>query len=219
MDDPPAAVGLQAERPERSWTLAWIALPLAFVWAFPLGLFLGMLDTVLDVVCSLAGAVLAVVVLRRSRDGIDHGRVLAWIALAGVAMQVVFTLALGLLAAVIFKGLAPEVPDAGWAPPPSELVAGDCLLSDLQPVPTSCEEPHRVEVVGTYTLPEAGWFNDPETDADPLCNSAVAEYLGITEDEAAWRYGFSISGDEPYEVSCWAVSEDSVTGTMRATRP
>lgn len=216
MEAPPAAIGPPAER---SSPLAWIALTLAFVWVLPLGLLLGLVDTVLDVMCTLAGAVLAVIVLLRSRHGTDRGRLLAWIALAGVATKLVFTLALSLIARVIFEGMDPEFTETGLPLPPDQLVSGDCLLSDVEPVLTSCEEPHRAEVTGTYTLPELGWFEDPETAADPLCNSAVADYLGISEDEAAWRYGFSISGDEPYEVACWAVSEDSVTGTMRVPRP
>lgn len=216
MDAPPPAIGPPAER---SSPMAWIALTLAFVWVLPLGLLLGLVDTVLDLACTFAGAVLAIIVLLRSRHGTDHGRLLAWIALAGVAMKLVFTLALSLVASAIFEGMDPEGMEAGWPPPPDQLASGDCLLSDVRPVPTSCEEPHRVEVTGTYTLPELGWLEDPESEADPLCNSAVAEYLDISEDEAAWRYGFSISGDEPYLVACWAVSEDSVTGTMRVPRP
>lgn len=94
MDHPPATLGPQAVRTS---PLAWIALALTFVSVLPLGLVLGILDSVLDLVCTLAGASLAVV--------------------------------------------------------------------------------------------------------------------------AAWRYGFSISGEGPYEVSCWAVSDESVTGTMRATHP
>lgn len=215
MDHPPAALGPQAERTS---PLAWIALALTFAWVVPLGLVLGMLDSVLDLVCTLVGAALAVVVLLRSRHGIDHGRLVAWIALGSVAVHLALTFALGLITVLIFDDMDPNG-DAEWASTPSGLVQGDCLLSELRPVPTSCEEPHLAEVVGTYSLPEAGWFDIPEDDADALCGDAVAEYLDITADEAAWRYGFSISGDGPYEVSCWALSEVSVTGTMRANRP
>lgn len=215
MDHPPATLGPQAVRTS---PLAWIALALTFVSVLPLGLVLGILDGVLDLVCTLAGASLAVVVLLRSRHGIDHGRLVAWIALISAAVHLVFTLALGLITVRIFDDMDPGG-DAEWASPPRGLVQGDCLHSELRPVPTSCEEPHRAEVVDTFSIPNGGWFDVPEDDADALCGSAVAEYLGITEEEAAWRYGFSISGERPYEVSCWAVSDESVTGTMRATRP
>lgn len=200
--------------------MAWIALPLAFVWIVPLGLFVGVLDTVLGVASSLAGAVLAVIVLLRSRHGIDHGRVLAWIALAGVTAHLAFTIAFGLIMRAAFEHMVPEgLDEAEWAAPPEDPSPGDCLVSDTQPAPIACDEPHRAEVVGTYTLPDTGWFEVPESKAEPLCNRAVAEYLDISEDEAWTRYGFSISGDGPYDVSCWAVSEDPVTGTMQVTRP
>lgn len=199
--------------------MAWIALPLAFVWVLPLGLFIGTVDTILGLVCSVAAATLAVVVLLRSRRGIDHARVLAWIALAGVAAHLAFTIAFSLLMNAVFERMQPEMMgEAGWTVPPEDPSPGDCLLSAEMPAPTACDEPHRAEVVGTYTLPDTGWFEDPESDADPLCNRAVADYLDISEYEAETRYGFSISGDGPYELSCWAVSEAPITGTMRATR-
>lgn len=217
MEVTPAAVGRGTQRPT---PLAWIALPLAFVWIVPLGLFVGILDTILGAVSSVAAATLAVVVLLRSRHGVDHGRVLAWIALTGVAAHVVVTLALGLILGLVAERLAPEIlEDPGWAMPPVDPAPGDCLVSATQPAPAPCDEPHRAEVVGTYTLPDRGWFDDPEADADQLCNRVVAEFLDISEYEASTRYGLSISGEEPYEVSCWAVSDDPVTGTMRVTRP
>jgi len=225
MDHPPAALGPQAERTS---PLAWIALALSLVWVPPLGLLIGPLDTFLGLACTLGGTTLAVVVLLHSRHGIDHGKVPASIALASAALHLAVTLALGLTAVMTTEPVdvpevaedAPEVAaDAGWPVPPEESVTGDCLLSIESPISTPCDEPHRVEVAGTYTLPDKGWFEDAEAEADPLCSNSVAKYLDIPEDEAAWRYGLSISGDEPYVVSCWAVSEDAVTGTMRATSP
>ncbi len=217
MEVTPAAVGRETERPS---PLAWIALSLAFVWIVPLGLFVGLLDAVLGAVSSIAGATLAIVVLLRSRRGVDHGRVLAWIALTGVAAHVVVTLVLSLILGLVAERLAPEIlEDPEWAMPPVDPAPGDCLVSATRPAPAPCDEPHRAEVVGTYSLRDRGWFYDPENDADQLCNRAVAEFLDISEDEASTRYGMSISGDDPYEVSCWAVSEDPVTGTMRVARP
>ena len=218
MDHPPAALGPQAAQ---STTLAWIALALTVVWVPPLGLLIGPLDTFLGLACTLSGTTLGVVVLLRSRHGIDHGKVLARIALASAALHLAVTLALGLTLLMTTDAIdVPEVAeDAGWLVPPEESVTGDCLLSVERPISTSCDEPHRVEVAGTYTLPDKRRFEDAEAEADPLCSDAVAKYLGIPEDEAAGRHGFSISGDEPYVVACWAVSEDAVTGTMRATSP
>lgn len=225
MDHPSAALSPQAAQ---STTLAWVALALTLVWVPPLGLLIGPLDIVLGLACTLAGTTLAVVVLLRSRHGIDHGKVPASIALASAALHLAVTLALGLTLVMTTEAI--DVPvveedalevaeDAGWPFPPEESVTGDCLLSVERPISTSCDEPHRVEVAGTYTLPDKGWFDDAEAEADPLCSNSVAKYLGIPEDEAAWRYGLSISGDEPYVVACWAVSEDPVTGTMRTTSP
>lgn len=225
MDHPPATLSPQAEQ---SSHLAWIALALTLVWVPPLGLLIGPLDTFLGLVCTFGGTTLAIVVLLRSRHGVDHGKVPASIALACAALHLAVTLALGLILVTTTEAI--DVPvvaeddleiaeDPGWPVPPEESVTGDCLLSIESPTLTSCDEPHRVEVAGTYTLADKGWFEDAEAEADPLCSNAVAKYLGISEDEAAWRYGFSVSGDEPYVVSCWAVSEDSVTGTMRANRP
>lgn len=218
MDHPPAALGPQAEQ---SSTLAWIALALTLAWVPPLGLLIGPLDTFLGLACTLSGTTLAVVVLLRSRHGIDHGEVPAWIALASAALHLAVTLALGLTLLMTTDAIdVPEVAeDAGWPVPAEESVTGDCLLSVERPISTPCDEPHRVEVAGTYTLPDKGRFEDAEAEAPRLCSDAVAKYLDIPEDEAAWRYGFSISGDEPYVISCWAVSEDPVTGTMRTTSP
>lgn len=218
MDHPPATLGPRAEP---SSTLAWIALALTLVWVPPLGLLIGPLDTFLGLACTLGGTTLAVMVLLRSRHGIDHGKVLASIALASAALHLAVTLALGLTLLTTTEAIdVPEVAeDAGWLVPPEESVTGDCLLSVESPTSTPCDEPHRVEVAGTYALPDKGWFEDAEAEADPLCSDAVAKYLGIPEDEAAWRYGFSASGDEPYVIACWADSEDSVTGTMRTTSP
>lgn len=218
MDDPPAAIGPQTEQ---SSTVAWIALALAVVWIPPLGLLIGSLDTFLGLACTAGGTALAVTVLLRSRHGIDHGKVPALIALASAALHLAVTLLLGLVLVMATEPIDDSeiTAEAGWPVPPEDAITGDCLLSVERPAPTACDEPHRVEVAGTYTLPDLGWFEDPESEVDPLCNSAVAEYLGISEDEAAWRYGFSISADGPHEVACWAVSEDSVTGTMRATSP
>ncbi|HEY9352881.1 MAG TPA: septum formation family protein [Nocardioides sp.] len=218
MDHPPAALGPQAAQ---STSLAWIALALTLVWVPPLGLLIGPLDTFLGLACTLAGTTLAVMVLLRSRHGIDHGKVPASIALASAALHLAVTLALGLTLVMTTEAIdVPEVAEeAGWPVPPEESVTGDCLLSIESPTSTPCDEPHRVEVAGTYTLPDKGWFEDAEAEADPLCSNAVAKYLDIPEEEAAWRYGLSISADEPYKVACWAVSEDPVTGTMRATSP
>ena len=218
MDHPPAAFGPQAAQ---STTLAWIALALTVVWVPPLGLLIGPLDTFLGLACTLAGTTLAVMVLLRSRHGIDHGKVPASIALASAALHLAVTLALGLTAVMTTEPIdVPEVAeDTGWLASPEESVTGDCLLSIESPISTSCDEPHRVEVAGTYTLHDKGRVEDAEAEADPLCSDAVARYLGIPEDEAAGRHGFAISGDEPYVVACWAVSGDPVTGTMRATSP
>ncbi|MFJ9392586.1 septum formation family protein [Nocardioides sp. NPDC101246] len=221
MDAPPLAVEPQAEQ---SQTLAWIALALNLVWVPPLGMVIGILDTFLGLACTLVGTTLAVLVLLRSRHGIDHGRLPAWIAVSSAAAHLTLTLALGLILAVTTHPIDdPEsletTEDVGWPLPPEELVTGDCLLSVERPTTTLCNEPHRVEVAGTYTLSDTDRFDDAETDADPLCNRSVAAYLGVPADEAASRYGFSISADKPHRVACWAVSEDAITGTMRATRP
>ena len=218
MDHPPAAFGPQAAQ---STTLAWIALALTLAWIPPLGLLIGPVDTFLGLACTIGGTTLAVVVLLRSRHGVDHGKVPAWIALASAALHLAVTLALGLILLTTTEAIdVPEVAEeAGWLVPPEESVTGDCLQSVERPISTPCDEPHRVEVAGTYTLPDKGWFEDAEAEADPLCSDAVAKYLDIPEGEAAGRHGFSISGDKPYVVACWAVSEDPVTGTMRATSP
>lgn len=204
----------------RSSTLTWIAVPLAFVWVLPLGILIGVVDTILGVTCTVASLAIAIVVLLRSRHGIDYGRLPAWIAIGGAVLHVLVAVALQLMGMLIFHAIDPT---GDFEPPegvdefvmPEEFMEGQCLKDADWPTIVSCDEPHRAEVVATFTVHKKHWFDDPEDEADEMCNEAVADFLGITVDESTTEYGMSISAEDPYAVACWAVADRSVTGTMR----
>lgn len=105
--------------------------------------------------CLPIGLVLGIVVLRRGRDGRDHGRALA--------ISAIILSALAMLSSVVFVGLALAFHDVRVV---ADLRPGDCISADGLQRPgedvgtiteQDCTQPHDAEVLssGTLTAEEA----------------------------------------------------------------
>lgn len=128
-----------------------------------------------SVLCCLpVGLVLGIIVLRRSKDGRDHGKGLAIAAIVLNTLVMIGATVL-LVVAVIFGSQVRAV---------SDLEVGDCisaegLRGDAESFQTiteeECAEPHDAEVLGVATLTEQDLRDYPDSDYTALCDESVSQ--------------------------------------------
>jgi hypothetical protein len=149
--------------------------------------------------CTPVGFVLAIIVLRKGKDGRNHGRGLA---IAALIISIVFSIGIGAAAFGLSK--------VDWEDllPVEQLKTGECLnasnltddsedfVEDIKEV--SCDSPHDAEVLVTKELTQDDAKNyDPASST--LCTDLITEggltgkvapenpgigYFGLTTDEA-----------------------------------
>lgn len=128
-----------------------------------------------SVLCCLpVGLVLGIIVLRRSKDGRDHGKGLAIAAIVLNTLVMIGATVL-VVVAVIFGSQVRAV---------SDLEVGDCisaegLRGDAEAFQTiteqECTEPHDAEVLGVATLTEQDLLDYPDSDYTALCDESVSQ--------------------------------------------
>lgn len=139
------------------------------------GLAIGALVSSL-VCCLPIATVLGIIVLRRSRDGRDHGKGLA---IAAIVLNV-----LAMLASIVLVVVAVVVGSS--VRQVADLEPGDCISADGLRGDTSagfetitvedCTEPHDAEVLGTAVLTEEALRADEVDDQyGGICTDAIAE--------------------------------------------
>ncbi|WP_300402569.1 hypothetical protein [Nocardioides sp.] len=195
--------------PEPSQAMARWALGLAIV---PCGLLW------------LVGAGLAIAVLRRNRDGRNHGKKKAIGALVMAGLWVLLALA---VPATLFA-IAPDRSDSGQVTSegsvaPQDLQVGDCvrdLLSEgykLTVKVSPCAEPHQTEVFANFDLTDSTYPGDDETRAlaEQGCFDRLQELLPrrkLARASVLYLYPFSgTSFREDPGVSCLVESDVPVT--------
>ena len=208
-DAPGFAAAGPLPAPEPSQAMARWALGLAIV---PCGLLW------------LVGAGLAIAVLRRNRDGRNHGRkkAIAALVVAGLWLLLAFALPATLLA------IAPDRSDSGQVTSegsvtPQELQVGDCipdLLSEgykLTVKVSPCAEPHQSEVFANFDLTVSTYPGEEETRAlaEQGCFDRLQELLPRRKlATASVLYLYPFSGTafrEDRGVSCLVESDVPVT--------
>lgn len=151
----PGAFPASGEQGPPSRTMAILALVLAFTCCLPIGLVLG------------------IIVLRRGKDGRDHGRGLAIAAIVVNALVVLASIALVVFAVVVGSQVR-AIPDLE----PGDCISGSGILTDDEEVGTiteqECTEPHDAEVMGMVTLTDEDVASDTD-DFTSLCFETVAE--------------------------------------------
>lgn len=167
----------------------------------------------------IAGVVLAVKVLGRGRDGEDHGRTMAIVALCVAGLWLV----VGIGGLVVSQALELDrdgdgaISEAGEISS-EELRVGDCLdlpaegeVESVSAVP--CSEPHEAEVYASFELPAGRYPGDAEVArlAEDGCIDHFFGYVGIAppdsklvtfliypaEDSWAQSRGVRCVADEP----------------------
>lgn len=176
-------------------------------------------------ICGIAGVVFAlsagfavvlgVMSLRRSRREGTSGR---GFALAGVALGVVW---IAVFAGVGLAAWHASRQPAEVAVGPGGLAVGACGVvgSDgtFQGVP--CDQPHTVEVVANFELPDGPYPGRAElrTQADALCRAKVEPYLEHAPVGERWSVGLAgpataTDWDVSRYVSCWLESAHPRSG-------
>lgn len=162
------------------------------------------------VCCLPIATVLGIIVLRRSKDGRDHGKGLA---IAAIVINVIVMLAsVAIFAAlVVFGSQVRAVSDLE----PGDCISADGLRGDGESFGTiteqECTESHDAEVMGTATLTEAALAENPDSDYTALCDEAVAD----DPDRSAVVNSGTVSllviyeGEEPGDsIACLALADD-----------
>lgn len=141
----------------------------------------------------IVGIVLAINVLTRGKDGRDHGKTMAIVALcvAGLWLMV------GAAAVIVGLASQPDRDADGQLSKGGEIAAeqirvGDCLdlpseteVESIQATP--CSEPHEAEVYAAFELP-AGEFPGAATvvkEAEEGCAERFFGYVGIAPPDSA----------------------------------
>ena len=123
--------------------------------------------------CLPVGLVLGIIVLRRSKDGRDHGKGLAIAAIVVNVLVMLVSLAV-VIFAVVLGSQVRAVSDLE----PGDCVSGSGMLTDDLEVGTiteqECTEPHDGEVMGVATL-TAEDIEADEDDFTTLCTEVVSE--------------------------------------------
>lgn len=163
----------------------------------------------------LISVVAGIVALRKTKDGRQSGRNLA---IAGLALSGVWTLALTALAVFIVNDDSVR---------PTSLQTGDCLKTIpsgdwvLSIDAVTCDQPHTGEVFATIVIPDGDYPGDSVIASyQDQCGPAMAEWFpeAMTDDsiglyllyptEETWQ-----AGDR--SVTCIATTDDARTGSLR----
>lgn len=128
-----------------------------------------------SVLCCLpVGLVLGIVVLRRSKDGRDHGKGLAIAAIVLNTLVMIGALVLVVVAVVVGSSVR-AVGDLE----PGDCISAEGLRGDAESFETitvgDCSEPHDAEVLAMATLTEEAAAGGPDGDYSQLCDEAVSD--------------------------------------------
>lgn len=160
--------------------------------------------------CLPVGLVLGIIVLRRGRDGRDHGKGLAIAAIVVNVLVMLASLVL-VVVAVVAGSQIRAVDDLQ----PGDCISGDGLRGDAASFSSlteeDCAEPHDAEVMGTFVLTSQDLEDHPDSDYGDLCDEAVAD--DPDRAEATLRDDVSLlviyDGEEPGDtVACLALAAD-----------
>ena len=122
------------------------------------------------IIAGIVSIVLAVIVLRRGKDGRDHGKGFAIAGLIISVLSILLTVALVVLGVVAGSSLKDV----------NDLKTGDCVninglkdeeFESLETV--ECAKEHDAEVLGTVKLSEAQAADYEDTSGSDLCSAAV----------------------------------------------
>lgn len=180
----------------------------------------------------IAGVALAIKVLGRGRDGQDHGRTMAIVALCVAGLWLV----VGVGGWAVSQALKPDRDGDGSLAEASDvsgeqLRVGDCLdlpaegeVESVSAVP--CSEPHEAEVYAAFELPAGRYPGDAEVVrlAEDGCIDRFFGYVGIAppdsklvtfliypaEDSWAQSRGVRCLADEP--------GDKQVTGSVNGAK-
>lgn len=210
---PDASVRTQAgptpSKAMATWSLVLAAIPAPILWAVSIGL--------------------GIAVLRRSRDGRNHGKGLVIAAFVVVAVWIVIlvTVVAVNVAGTAERDATGSVTTRGDIPV-SEIRTGDCMENDIaeevemmtmELIP--CEEPHYFEAYATFVLPEGDFPGQKEVDrlSEGGCIKRFDDFVGVGYGESNLELLFM----RPYEdgwaydrgVACLITTETQVAGTLK----
>ena len=179
----------------------------------------------------IASAVLAIIVISRSKDGRQHGKTMAVTALVLVGLWVVaIAVAVTLVVAEgADRDSAGRVTDGGRVSF-ADLRSGDCLgLQETEVVQYSvpvvpCGDPHESEVFAKFAL--SGAWSDAEQvmrTSETGCIDRFPDYVGVGYDQSSLSITFFHPTDrsgyatDP-SVVCLLVSPKPVTETLKLSK-
>jgi hypothetical protein len=164
-----------------------------------------------SVLCCLpVGLVLGIIVLRRSKDGRDHGKGLAIAAIVLNTLVMIGATVL-LVVAVVFGSQVRAVSDLE----PGDCISADGLRGDAESFETiteqECTEPHDAEVLGVVTLTEQDLLDYPDSDYSVLCDETVSQDRERDEVSTSGEVSLLIIYDEEEageQIACLALAPD-----------
>ena len=192
-----------------TWALVLAIIPAAISWAVSIGL--------------------GIAVLRRSRDGRNHGKglVIAAFVVVAVWIMVIVAVVLVTIVGAAERDTSGTVTSRGDVPV-AEVRTGDCIakeigedveMTTLELIP--CAEPHSYESYATFLLPDGDFPGQKEVDrlAEGGCIKRFEDFVGLNYEESEidmfYMRPFSEGWAVDRGVACLLVNEPRAAGSLK----